>query len=189
MALFLASKSPRRRELLNLLGIPYLVEPAEIDEGIDISDPERLVRELALQKALNVASQHPKDYVLAADTVVCLDEILGKPKDAREAYDMLKRLSGRTHKVYTGVALLSKNDNFSRTIVEVTEVDFRVIRPKELEEYIKSGEPLDKAGAYGIQGYAGVFVTSIRGSYHNVVGLPLAQTAVLLGEAGLYSRW
>lgn len=189
MTLILASQSPRRRELLNLLDIPYLVEPAEIDEGIDISDPERLVRELALQKALNVASQHPKDYVLAADTVVCLDEILGKPKDAKEAYDMLKRLSGRTHKVYTGVTLLSKDNNFSRTIVEVTEVDFRIIRPQELEEYIKSGEPLDKAGAYGIQGYAGVFVTSIRGSYHNVVGLPLAQTAVLLGEAGLYSKW
>ena len=102
---------------------------------------------------------------------------------------MLSFLSGKTHRVYTGVALVSKDNNFVKVFAEMTEVDFRLIRPKEIEDYIGTKEPLDKAGAYGIQGFGGVFVTAIRGSYHNVVGLPLAQTAEPLGEAGLYKKW
>lgn len=189
MELILASKSPRRRELLDMLGVDYRVEPATINEGIDIKNPERLVKELALQKAMAVSAKNPEDYILAADTVVYLEDILGKPKDAKKAYEMLSFLSGKTHRVYTGVALVSKDNNFVKVFAEMTEVDFRLIRPKEIEDYIGTKEPLDKAGAYGIQGFGGVFVTAIRGSYHNVVGLPLAQTAELLGEAGLYKKW
>lgn len=190
MELILASKSPRRRELLDLLSVKYRVVPATINEGINSSDPENLVKELALMKALEIAQINKKDYVLAADTVVFLGKtILGKPKDTFEAAQMLKMLSGKTHQVYTGVALINITNNYERVISVMTEVQFREIRPLEIERYATSGEPLDKAGAYGIQGFAGVFVTSIKGSYHNVVGLPLSETAVLLGEAGLYNLW
>lgn len=190
MGLILASKSPRRRELLDLLGIDYTVYPAEINEGIDEADPEILVKKLASLKADHVAKIHPKDFVLAADTIVCLgDKVLGKPKDAEDARAMLTLLSGKTHNVYTGVALKSLEHRFAKIISVATEVDFRAISPDEIEFYIASQEPFDKAGGYGIQGFAGVFVTAIRGSYHNVVGLPLAQTAQLLGEAKLYKLW
>lgn len=190
MGLILASQSPRRQKLLDLLQIDYRVKPAVIDEAIGITKPDVLVKTLALNKANNVAKSYPEDYILAADTVVCLGEkILGKPKNAEEAYASLSLLSGKTHQVLTGVALIGLNADFKKVITVITEVDFREIRPGELDFYIKTKEPFDKAGGYGIQGFAGVFVTAIRGSYHNVVGLPLAQTAKLLGEAGLYSMW
>ncbi len=190
MGLILASQSPRRRKLLDLLQIDYRVEPAVIDEAIAILEPEVLVKKLALNKAFQVAEIYPEDYILAADTVVCLGEkVLGKPKNAEEAYAFLNLLSGKTHQVLTGIALIGLQANFTKVISEVTEVDFRVIRPREIDYYIKTKEPFDKAGGYGIQGFGGVFVTAIRGSYHNVVGLPLAQTVKLLGEAGLYSMW
>ncbi|MDD4263251.1 MAG: Maf family protein [Bacillota bacterium] len=190
MGLILASKSPRRRELLDLLEIDYITYPSAINEGISEENPERLVMKLASMKADFVAEKNLKDFVLAADTIVCLGKkVLGKPKDAADAKAMLTLLSGKTHQVYTGVALKSVFYNYNKVIAELTEVDFREIRPKELAEYIKSNEPFDKAGGYGIQGFAGVFVTAIRGSYHNVVGLPLAQTAKMLGEANLYKLW
>lgn len=190
MGLILASQSPRRREILDLLGIDYTIKPSTVNEGINEDDPERLVMKLAFLKADEIAEANPDDFVLAADTIVCLGErILGKPKDAADAKAILQLLSGNTHQVYTGVALVGKKHNFNKVIAVMTEVDFRRIRPKELEEYVSSKEPFDKAGSYGIQGFAGVFVTAIRGSYHNVVGLPLAQTAELLGDAGFYKLW
>jgi septum formation protein len=174
--LVLASGSPRRRELLAHLGVPFTVVAADVDETPRPGEgPVELVRRLAAAKAAAVDG----DPVLAADTVVELDgEILGKPADAAAARRMLARLSGRSHHVHTGVALRAGE----RLDVEVvtTAVTFAALTPEAIEWYVATGEPLDKAGAYAIQGAGGVFVESIHGSASNVVGLPLATVARLL---------
>lgn len=186
--LVLASASPRRRELLSQLDIRFTVSAADIDETPQTGEAaEAYVGRLAREKARVVASRHPGAWVLAADTTVALGaELLGKPRDAEEAQAMLTRLSGRTHDVYTGVALAGRHEE---TLVVRTRVTFRSLSPGEMSWYANSGEPLDKAGAYAIQGKGGFLVAGVEGSPSNVVGLPLGETVALLERAGLLLPW
>lgn len=187
IALYLASRSPRRRELLEQLGLTYAPIAADVDETpLPGEDPRRYVARMALAKAragrLAARTAHP---VLGADTaVVCDERILGKPADAEEALAMLRLLSGREHRVLTGIALLGQRE---QTAVSETRVSFRVIEPAEALAYWASGEPRDKAGAYAIQGRGALFVEHISGSYSGVVGLPLFETAALLAREGIQS--
>ncbi|MCR5196052.1 MAG: Maf family protein [Pseudobutyrivibrio sp.] len=175
MKLILASGSPRRRELLAQAGIEYIVEPADIEETTTETLPARVVEDLSRQKALAVSKNHPGQVVLAADTVVAFDDkILGKPVDEDDAFEMLTELSGRTHQVYTGVTIVY-TDRSVKTFSECTEVTMYPNSPEAIRSYIASGEPMDKAGAYGIQGLGSVLVERINGDYNNVVGLPLAK--------------
>ena len=178
--IILASGSPRRRELLRQVGIPFDVDTSDVDETMPGGTaPDKYVEELSKRKAEAVASKHPGDTVLGADTIVAFDgKILGKPKDEKEAYEMLKMLAGKTHSVYTGVAIISpekggnrKTDVFNvRTDVKMYDSDEGILR-----EYAMSGEPLDKAGSYGIQGKGAILVERIEGDYSNVKGLPVAE--------------
>jgi len=184
--LVLASGSPRRLELLASLGLGCDVYPLDIDETpLPGESPAACARRLAVEKAAAAVRRHgPGVLVLAADTVVALGaELLGKPADAAEAARMLRRLSGRTHEVHTGVAAACRGETSFR--LSTSEVTFRDLRDAEIEAYVATGEPLDKAGAYGIQGLAAVFVTRLCGSYSGVVGLPLSETAQLLQQHGI----
>ena len=180
----LASASPRRKELLTPFFPDLVVEPPRVGEAARPGEPsEALVERLALAKAQYGASRHPGDLVIGADTVVVLgEEVLGKPISKNEVLEMLARLSGRWHRVITGVALVYGE----REVVShaVTEVHFAHLSREEMEFYAATGEPMDKAGAYGIQGIGGLFVSEIRGSYTNVVGLPLHLLYRLMGELG-----
>ena len=181
----LASASPRRRELLEQIGLPFAVVPSGADETIPAElSPSLAVQTLSLMKAADVAKIQSEDaLIIGADTVVVLDdEILTKPKDACEATMMLKRLSGRCHRVMTGLTLFRRKDGKSISVTEETEVFFKELTEMEINAYIKTGEPLDKAGAYGIQGLGGLFIEKIQGDYYNVVGLPLARLGRLLEE-------
>jgi septum formation protein len=172
----LASASPRRRDLLPLLGHPFEVVPADVDEtapeGIE---PSALVRHLAMEKAAAVSRTHPDALVLGADTVVVLDgEVLGKPSGPDEASDMLERLSGRRHTVVSGLALVHAASGRRHEAHEAVDVFFGELTPAQIADYVASGSPLDKAGAYGIQDDRGaLFVRRIEGDYYAVVGLPL----------------
>jgi septum formation protein len=183
--LILASASPRRLALLREAGFPEpIVRPALAPEPrLKGLTPEETVLALALSKARDAAARSPEEnaVVLGADTIVVLDgAILGKPRDEEEAAEMLRRLSGRCHGVYTGLALLHAGWELARR--EVTQVYFRDLSPEEIAAYVASGEPLDKAGAYGIQGRAGVFVRRLEGDYFSVVGLPLCLLTEMLKE-------
>ena len=180
--LILASASPRRRDLLTQIAIPHHVYPADIDESrLPNELPEVYVRRLALEKAQAVATLHPGYLVLAADTTVVLSgEILNKPTDRADAARMLSALAGHTHHVHTGVAALSAAGE--RTHVETTAVTFTAIPSAELEAYLATGDSLDKAGAYGIQGYAARWIARIEGDFFNVVGLPLVAVLRLLRQ-------
>ena len=183
----LASASPRRQELIQLLGLKAEIHPSGIAEDVNDADPSLLVQKLAFQKAEDVAKQYPKDYlVIGADTVVFFeDRILGKPKSEEDAYRMLSALSGRTHQVYTGVSLRFQGKKMG--FYEKTEVQFARLTEREIWDYIESKEPMDKAGAYGIQGRFAPFVKGIAGDYYNVMGLPLArlyQALKFLGAEG-----
>ena len=185
--LVLASESPRRQELIQLLGLRAEIHPSGIAEDVTEADPSLLVQKLAFQKAEDVAKQYPKDYlVIGADTVVFFeDRILGKPKNEEDAYRMLSALSGRTHRVYTGVSLHFQGKKMG--FYEKTEVQFVRLTEREIWDYIESKEPMDKAGAYGIQGRFAPFVKGIAGDYYNVMGLPLArlyQALKFLGAEG-----
>ena len=173
--LILASGSPRRKELLETAGLDFKVVVAEVQEKIPAgATPEEAVKSLALQKAQAVAEKYPDKIVLGADTVVVSDgKILGKPKSEGNAVEMLTSLSGRVHKVCTGVAIIcgEKVENFC----EITEVEFNSLSEDEIRDYVKTGEPMDKAGAYGIQGKGCVLVKKINGDYFNVVGLPVSK--------------
>ncbi len=188
MELILASASPRRRELLHQIGVAHLCEPANIDESrLAGEKPEDYVLRMAREKAAAVASRHSGDSfaVLAADTSVVIDEdVLGKPGDHFEALGMLARLSGRSHRVLTGICLNTQRGEVLSEMVE-TKVHFLPLTREQCESYLATPEPWDKAGGYGIQGLAGAFVSSIEGSYSNVVGLPLAQTWQLLSGQGI----
>ncbi len=177
--LVLASRSPRRRELLTCAGIPFLVRPADVDESwLEGEAPTAHVERLARQKARAVSAT-PDEIVLGADTVVVLDgAILGKPADEADAVRMLRRLSGREHQVLTGVCL--KRGPVELVASETTTVRFSTLREEEIEAYVASGEPMDKAGAYAIQGLASKFVERIEGCYFNVVGLPVARVYRML---------
>ncbi len=188
MRLILASASPRRRELLKLLGVPFDVAPADIDETPhEQESPQDTVARLAREKARVVRSTlhaDPAAVVLAADTTVVLDQrMLEKPDSRATARDMLCRLSGRTHSVWTAVAVATPQELTHRSVR--TEVTFRSLSDALIEQYLNTGESYDKAGAYGIQGYGARLVQSIHGTYHNVVGLPIDVTADLLEKAGL----
>ncbi len=181
MRYILASSSPRRRELMEKTGIPFEVIPSGVTEKITAEEPAEIVKELSLQKAQDVYDhlEDPKDCtVIGADTIVFYHgEILGKPADKNEAYDMLSLLSDRTHQVYTSVTLI-KNESgkeTTRSFHEKTDVTFYPISKEDLHRYVDSGDPLDKAGAYGIQGDFCIHVKEIRGDYSNVVGLPVGR--------------
>lgn len=179
----LASGSPRRRELLGQMGIAnFEVLPARGEESAPAGlTPEELVAHLALQKAREVFGLRPQATVIGADTVVALeDRVLGKPATEGQAVEMLTALSGRRHAVYTGVAVLSGDRVLQH--VERTLVEFRSLTRREIEAYVATGEPMDKAGAYGIQGRACVFIRGIRGDYYNVVGLPVCALHQLLEQ-------
>lgn len=173
--LILASQSPRRKELLEQAGLAYVCDPSRADEQIPSGLAAEDVPEyLAAKKAEEVFLRHPDDVVLGADTLVVFEgQILGKPKSAQEAYEMLSRLSGRVHHVYTGVAILSKEK--SVTFTTVTKVEFYPLTEREIRNYIATGEPMDKAGAYGIQGKGFLLVKRIHGDYYTVMGLPIAE--------------
>lgn len=185
----LASRSPRRRALLAQLGIAFRVLDVEIDESPRADEtPDALVRRLAAAKAEHglglLATGEDGDVVLGADTIVVLDdEVLGKPADPDDARSLLARLSGRRHRVLSAVALARGADTRAR--ISESHVCFRTLTPAECAAYVATGEPLDKAGAYAIQGRAAGFVTDLRGSYSGVVGLPLFETAELLADAGI----
>jgi septum formation protein len=185
--LILASASPRRRELLGLFGVEFDVLPAAIDESLhDGEDPAGYTVRVAREKAQAVASGAPGRYVLGSDTTVVLNgECLGKPTDVDHARTMLTRLSGTVHEVLSAVALVHPGGQVEDCL-SVTRVEFATLPGDWMEAYIASGEPMDKAGAYGIQGEAGIWVRRLDGSYSGVVGLPLFETGELLRRAGLH---
>lgn len=185
MEIVLASASPRRQELLRQVGVSFRVSPSSFDEQVDRPmAPAELVEHLAASKALEVAARFPEALVLGADTIVVVDgEVLGKPRDRAEAVTMIQRLSGREHHVFTGVALVQGE----RRVIshEVTAVRFRSLTAGEIAAYVDSGEPVDKAGGYGIQGLGAAMVSGIQGDYFTVVGLPLCRTVQMLRQFGV----
>ncbi len=187
LRIILASKSPRRCDLLEQAGLTFSVIPSNIDEStVEMSAPDAYVRSLAEAKAADISQKHPDSWVIGADTIVLIDhEILGKPGSREEARDMLRRLSGKTHQVLTGycICCLKKKRLFSETIK--TDVCFKTLRDTEIQWYIQTGEPFDKAGAYAIQGIGAFLVKSIEGSYTNVVGLPVCEVIEFLMNEGI----
>ncbi len=184
MNLILASQSPRRRELLGLTGLDFLVRAADIDETMDPGKaPFEEVARVSRLKALAVERERD-DVVIAADTiVVCGDTVLGKPRDEADAFRILSLLSGRDHEVMTGMTVVKGDEIVTHT--EVTRIHFRELHPEEIRAYIASGEPMDKAGAYGIQGGAALFADQMEGDYYNVMGLPVCRLAMILRSLGL----
>ncbi len=188
--IILASESPRRKDLLEQAGIDFIVIPSSINES-DFSKekPSDYVKKLSAAKALDIAEKYPEAWVIGADTIVVIDgTILEKPESREHAVKMLKRLSNRVHLVYTGFALCCKNS--SRIIKKSikTEVKFKKLSAKEIEWYVNSDEPFDKAGAYAIQGFGTFIVKSINGSYTNVVGLPVCEVVEILIKENIISR-
>ncbi|WP_223591157.1 Maf family protein [Neobacillus bataviensis] len=182
--LILASSSPRRKELLETLQLKFAISSSEVDESFDPSlSPEEVVMELAERKAMVIFKENPDSFVIGSDTIVVADNrILGKPADEAEAISMLQSLSGRKHEVFTGVSILSPTS--STRFYEKTEVWFWELTDEEIRSYVKSGEPLDKAGAYGIQQLGSMLVKKIHGDYFAVVGLPVARTVRELQRLG-----
>ena len=184
--LILASSSPRRREILTLTGLPFEVLTPSVEEGeIPLTDPDIYVEELSLIKCRaglrEAAEAHTQALVIGADTIVCHNgHILGKPLDEEDAFDMLRQLSGDTHYVFTGVTVGDLASGQTETFHEKTEVIFYDLSDQEILDYIRTGEPLDKAGSYGIQGRGACLVRMIRGDYYNVVGLPVGHLMQVL---------
>ncbi|MDO5155218.1 MAG: Maf family protein [Eubacteriales bacterium] len=182
--IILASASPRRTELMNQAGFSFEVIPSKAEEQITETAPQKIVEELAFLKANEVYNRIKKDYtgkdfiVIGADTIVYYDnDVLGKPADSHEAYDIIKMLSDRTHQVYTGIAIIKRQNGEKQSFLlhEKTDVTFYPISDQEIKDYIATGDPLDKAGAYGIQGPFAIHIKEIHGDYNNVVGLPIAK--------------
>ena len=188
MRIILASQSPRRRELLERMGISeFEVIPAKAEESALLTrtlTPDQLVEELSRRKCAEVAAAHPEALVIAADTMVAINNrVLGKPRTEEDAARMLAALSGRLHVVYTGVTVSQGGKTLTQH--EMTSVRFRTLTQADIIRYIATGEPMDKAGAYGIQGYGSVLVEGISGDYYNVMGLPVCRLARLLSGFGV----
>lgn len=188
MKIILASASPRRSQLLKQIGLNFTVHPSQVEEKyIEGQSPHIWVQDIALAKALDVARNFKEGIIIGADTIVLNDNlILGKPKDESEAELMLESLSGKRHQVLTGIAVVEgKNIDNYFTQVEITNVKFRALSAREIKAYVRSKEPLDKAGAYGIQGLGALLIEGIEGCYFNVVGLPLSKLALGLEKFGV----
>ena len=185
-SLILASASPRRQELLRSVGLKFKIIPAHINEnGLAGESPRQHVKRLAREKAMVIAKQYPEAWVLGADTIVVIDGIvLGKPENKTQARKMLQKLSGREHKVFTGFTIAHVAAEIYRTKVIQSAVQFKTISPKEMDWYVASDEPYDKAGGYAVQGQGAYFIRSIRGSYTNVIGLPLCEVLEELKYCG-----
>ncbi len=181
MQLILASQSPRRKELLSLLGHPFVIRVADIDETMDpAADPAQEVARVSQKKA-EAVRRNPEDIVIAADTIVVLEgQVLGKPADETHAKTMLTALSGKDHQVMTGITVLRGDRALVHT--EITDIHFRSLSQKEIDRYVATGEPMDKAGAYGIQGGAALFASWLRGDYYNVMGLPVCKLYEMLSS-------
>ena len=187
MKFILASSSPRRRELLASIGLTFDVVPSNVPEVRgEHESPEEYVARLSREKAEAIASRHPDEWVIAADTTVLLGEqLLEKPVDESDAERMLATIAGRTHIVYTGVTLQNLSRGWCETRISESEVRMLPLSSEDIAWYVKTGEPLDKAGAYAVQGIGAMFIDSIHGSYTNVVGLPLATLFQMLRKAGI----
>lgn len=188
MRIVLASKSPRRREILNKIGLKFEVADSRFEETYDETmAPENVVKYLAYNKAKYAADYLDKDaLVIGADTVVVLDgEIMGKPKNAEDAFNMLKKLSGRWHSVYSGICVIDSSCGKYNCDFEVTNVKFKDLTDTEINSYIRSGEPFDKAGSYAAQGLGSLIVERIEGCYFNVVGLPVYKLSCILRDFGV----
>lgn len=185
MKFILASASPRRKELLTSIGVDFEVIPSHVPEVHEAGEaPEEYVARLSRDKAQAISTAHPSRWVIAADTTVLLgDQLLEKPVDAADAARMLATIQGQTHVVYTGVTL--QNGEYRDTRVAESEVRMLPLSASDVEWYVRTGEPLDKAGAYAVQGIGAMFIDSIHGSYTNVVGLPLATLFLMLRRAGV----
>ena len=172
--MILASASPRRKHLMEVMGLEFAVVPAQVDEAPRVNEgPQSLVRRLAVTKAVTVGENNPASLVIGADTVVALGRvILGKPRDENHARSMLQMLSGNRHEIYTGVSVWQGNRGRGLVAVDVAHVTFRSLSISEIDAYVKTGEPMDKAGSYAIQGGAGLFVESYEGDLETVIGLP-----------------
>lgn len=185
--IILASASPRRRELLASIGLEFTIDPADIDEAsIHRPSPEEEAVALSESKAVHVANRHTQGIVIGADTIVIIgDEVLGKPAHPDQAKAMLHKLSGRTHQVITGVTVVNAATGRKQSAYESTRVTFRSLTQAMIERYVATGEPMDKAGSYGIQGVGALLVSKIEGCYPNVVGLPLVTLTRLLEQFGV----
>jgi septum formation protein len=185
--LILASASPRRQQFLRDLGLDFICVPAAIDEiPYSGEEPAAFARRMAAEKAEAVAAQHPASWVIGADTVVTFDgQIIGKPADEAHALEILRALRGRTHQVITGLALFCQQEGCSDILAETSEVTFACFPDEALAAYIRTGEPLDKAGAYGIQAGGAFLAESVRGSCSNVIGLPLSTCVALFLRRGI----
>lgn len=184
----LASSSPRRKELLERIGVEFSVDPSTSEEIITDTDPAKVVLSLSRQKAEEVASKYENALIIGADTIVSKnDRILGKPKDREDAYRMLKLLEGDIHQAYTGVTVINKQGQEYKvySFYSSSDVSFYSMTDKEIYGYIDSGEPMDKAGAYGIQGKSAVFIKEIKGDYNTIVGLPVAMLYQTLLSEGI----
>ena len=188
--IILASKSPRRRDLLEKAGLKFTVIPSELDESaMAVSSPESYVKSLAAAKAGQISDRYPDSWIIGADTVVFNDStILGKPASRDEARVMLESLSGKTHQVHTGYCICNQTENHHFSDCVSTDVHFKELSKTEIDWYIDTGEPFDKAGSYAIQGIGTVLVRSINGSYTNVVGLPVCEVLEHLIKEGIVER-
>ena len=184
MDIILASKSPRRREILENTKVRFSIKESQIDEIIKADEsPKETVMRLAYEKALDVANNNKESLVIGADTIVVINnKILGKPKNEKEAYEMIKLLSGKTHYVITGFALINLSLDKKVIDCEVSQVTFKELSDECIKDYINTKESLDKAGAYGIQGYGGLLVKNIQGDYFNIVGLPISKISDCLKD-------
>ena len=187
MKLILASSSPRRKAYLKDLGIPFRCVSPDVDETRRRAEsPRAYVRRIAVEKASAVSERYPRSWVVSADTTVVVDKtVLGKPGNAAEARKMLRKLSGRSHRVLSGIALVHRSESVARSAVSSTRVFIRRLNEDEIRWYVGTGEPLDKAGAYGAQGKGGLLVARVEGSFSNVVGFPLEKFYELLKACGL----
>ena len=183
LPLILASGSPRRRELLDLMGLTYTVETPDVDESFS-GRPSETVMEISRRKAAAVAARHSDSNIIAADTLVFADGALGKPHTPERAKEMLRSLAGNWHHVYTGITVINTRSGRILRNVDKTRVHLVPMTEQEIDAYVATGEPLDKAGAYGIQGMGGMFVDRIDGSYSNVVGLPMSMLRIMLAQVG-----